>query len=220
MDSKYSFINLLHRQSIVRLGNLPSGLEDIGVLRDAKYEVLDLGGVINLQSPPEDHNHVDHTPNMDQHVNESPKQKISRIRSSCPPSLPRLSSARKRTPRCIHVDESCLSSLEGNFPKPTIYWKCRKLMNEYFESKGNVGKCKLLLCLLKSNCLVVVRRILGIKMVIISEDNNHIVRNLQSTFNAIGKTSRTKDLCVARRVLSELVVSKSTRQRCLLSHTS
>ena len=52
------------------------------------------------------------------------------------------------------------------------------------------------------------------------EANNHIVRNIQSTFNAIGKTSRTKDLCVARHVLSESVVSKSTWQRCLLSHTS
>ena len=71
-----------------------------------------------------------------------------------------------------------------------------------------------------SNCLVVVRKILGIKMVISSEANNHIVRNLQSTINAIGKTSRTKDLCAARHVLSESVVSKSTWQHRLLSHTS
>ena len=47
-------------------------LEDIGVLRDAKYEVLDLGAMINLQSLPEDHNHVEHTPNMDQHMNGLP----------------------------------------------------------------------------------------------------------------------------------------------------
>ena len=40
-------------------------LEDIGVLRDAEYEALDLGAMINLQSLPEDHNHVEHTPNMD-----------------------------------------------------------------------------------------------------------------------------------------------------------
>ena len=92
-------------------------------------------------------------------------------------------------------------SIEGKFPKHTIDWQCSKLMKEYFESKGDTGKCQLLLCLLKSNCLVVVRRILGIKMVISSEDNNHIIRNLQSTFNVIGKMSCTKDLCVARRVL-------------------
>ena len=61
-------------------------------------------------------------------------------------------------------------------------------MKEYFESKGDEGKCQLLLCLLKSNCLVVVRRILGIKMVKSSNANNHIVRNLQYAFNAIGKT--------------------------------
>ena len=82
----------------------------------------------------------------------------------------------------------------------TIDWKCSKLMKEYFESKGNVGKCQLLLCLLKSNCLVVVRRILGIKMVRSSKANYHIVRNIQYGFNAIGKTSRTKDICAARHV--------------------
>ena len=63
-------------------------LEDIGVLRDAEYEALDLGAMINLQSLPEDHNHVDHTPNMDRHVNDSRQQIIRGIHSSCPPSLP------------------------------------------------------------------------------------------------------------------------------------
>ena len=103
-----------------------------------------------------------------------------------------------------------MSGLEAMFPKHTINWQCSKLMKKYFESKGNAGKCQLLLCLLKSNCLVVVRRILGIKMVRSSEANNHIVRNIQSAFNAIGKMSCTKDLCVAHRVLSESLVIKST----------
>ena len=85
-------------------------------------------------------------------------------------------------------------------------------MKEYFESKGDAGRFQLLLCLLNSNCLVVVRRILGIKMVRSSESNNHIVRNLQSSFNAIGKMSRNKDLCAAHHVLLESVVSKSTRK--------
>ena len=91
-------------------------------------------------------------------------------------------------------------------------------MKEYFQSKGDASKCQLLLYLLKLNCLVVVRRILGIKMVRSSEANNHIVRNLQYCFNAIGKTSHTKYLCVACHVLSESVVIKSTWQRHLLSH--
>ena len=102
---------------------------------------------------------------MDQIVNEAPQQRSPGIRSSCPPSLPRLSTARKMTHRCIHVDESCFSGLEGKLPKRTIDWKCNKLMKEYFESKGDVGKCQLLLCFLKSNCLFIVRRIMGIKMV-------------------------------------------------------
>ena len=103
-----------------------------------------------------------------------------------------------------------MSGLEGKFPKCTIDWKCSKLMMEYFESKGYASKCQLLLCLLKSNCLVVVRRILGIKMIRILEANNHIVRNLQYAFNVIGKTSRTKYVCMAHRVLSKSVVRKTT----------
>ena len=57
-------------------------------------------------------------------------------------------------------------------------------------------------------------------MVRSSDANNNIARNLQSAFNAIEKMSRTKYLYVAHSVLLESVVSKSTRQRRLLSHTS
>ena len=60
----------------------------------------------------------------------------------------------------------------------------------------------------------------GHTMIRSSQANNHIVRNLQSSFNAIGKTSRTKDICAARRVLSESIVRNSRRQHHLLSHTS
>ena len=101
-------------------------------------------------------------------MNEAPQQRSSGIRSSCPPPLRQLYSATKRTSRRIHMDEICLSGLEGKFPKGTIDWQCNKLMKEYFESKDDVGKCQLLLCLLKSSCLVVVRIILGINMVISS----------------------------------------------------
>ena len=45
-------------------------LEDIGVLRDIEYEALDLGAMINLKSLQEENTHVDHTPNIDEHVNE------------------------------------------------------------------------------------------------------------------------------------------------------
>ena len=85
---------------------------------------------------------------MNRHVNEAPQQRSPGIRSSCLPSLPQFSTARKRTPRCIHVDEICLSGLEGKFPKRTIDWQCNKLMKEYFESKGDASKCQLLLCFL------------------------------------------------------------------------
>ena len=78
------------------------------MLRDVEYQALDIGAMVNLQSLQEYNNHVEHTPNMDQHVNEAPQQRSPGIRSSCPPSLPRLSSARKWNPRHIHIDEICL----------------------------------------------------------------------------------------------------------------
>ena len=65
---------------------------------------------------------------MDRDVNDSQQQKSPGIRNSCPPSLPQFSTVRKRTPRHIHEDESCLSGLEGKLPKHTIDWKCSKLM--------------------------------------------------------------------------------------------
>ncbi len=173
-------------------------------MRDA--QALGVEEMINLQSLQEDHNHVEHTPIIEECVIEAPQQRESR--TSCPPSIPRLSSVRKRTPRCIHVDESCLSGLEGKLPKRTIDWQCSKILKEYFESKSDAGKCQLLLSLLKSNSLVVVRRILGIKMVKSLDVNNHIARNLQYTFNAIGNMSHTKYLFAAHRVLLESVVRK------------
>ena len=97
-------------------------LEDIGILRDVEYEALDLGEMINFQSLQEDHDHVEHIPNMDQHVNEAPQERSSGIHCSCPPSIPQLSIVRKMTPRHIHVDGSFLSGLEGKFPKRTIHW--------------------------------------------------------------------------------------------------
>ena len=62
-------------------------LKDIGILRDVEYQLLDLREMINLKSLQEYHNHVKHTPNMEQHLNEAPQQRISGIRSSCLPSL-------------------------------------------------------------------------------------------------------------------------------------
>ena len=74
--------------------------------------------------------------------------------------------------------------------------------------------------LLKSRCLAIVRKILGIKIVRGSETSNHIVRNLVDAFQKIGRKTRSKYHNAARRILSESVVSKITRQRCLLKETS
>ena len=65
-------------------------LEDIGILRDTEFQVLDVGEMINLQYLQEDHNHVEHTPNMDQYVSEEPHQSLlqdSQLMSTSPTSI-------------------------------------------------------------------------------------------------------------------------------------
>ena len=118
----------------------------------------------------------------------------------------------RRAHKCIQVDECALESLEGKLPNQTIHYQTFKIIKQYFESKFDVGKFQLLLSLLKSKCLVVVRKILGIKIVRGSETSNHIVRNLVDVFQKIGRKTRSKDRNAARRVLSESIVSKITRR--------
>ena len=77
-------------------------------------------------------------------------------------------------------------SLEGKLPDRTIHYQTFKIIKQYFESKSDADKYQLLLSLLKSRCLVVVRKILGIKTIRLSETSNHIVRNLVDAFQKIG----------------------------------
>ena len=119
-----------------------------------------------------------------------------------PSSMPPLEIVHQITPKCIQVDESGLASLEGKLLDRTIHYQILKTIKQYFESKSNVGKCQLLLSLLKSRCLVVVREILGIKIVRGSETSNHIVRNLVDAFQKIGRKTRSKDRNATQCVLS------------------
>ena len=100
--------------------------------------------------------------------------------------MPPLEIVRRRTPKCIQVDECALESLEGKLPGQTIHYQTFKIIKQYFELKSDAGKCQLFLSLLKSRCLAVVRKILGIKIVKGLETSNHIVRNLVDAFQKIG----------------------------------
>ena len=110
-----------------------------------------------------------------------------------PSSMPPLEIMHKKTPKHIQVDKCSLASLEGKLPDRTIRYQFFKITKQYFESKSDAGKCQLLLSLLKSRCLAVVRKILGIKTVRGSETSNHIVRNLVDAFQKIGRKTRSKD---------------------------
>ena len=107
--------------------------------------------------------------------------------------MPPLEIVRRRTLKCILVDECSLESLEGKLPDQTIRYQTFKIIKQYFESKYDAGKHQLLLSSLKSRCLAIVRKILGIKTIIGSKTSNHIVRNLVDAFQKIGCKTHSKD---------------------------
>lgn len=84
------------------------------------------------------------------------------------------------------MEEICLASLEGKLSNQTIHYQSYKIIKQYFESKFDAIKCKLLLSLLKSRSLNIGRRILGIKIVRSLETSSHIFRSLVNTFQKIG----------------------------------
>ena len=82
---------------------------------DVKYAELDVQIVVDLKYSQEYHKHVECTPIMDQRVNEVPQQTGDETHTSYPSPFPWLSSARRRNPRRIHVDESSSAGLEGKW---------------------------------------------------------------------------------------------------------
>ena len=68
--------------------------------------------------------------------------------------------------------------------------------------------------------MIVVRRNLRIKMINNSEPSSHVVRILVDAFSTIGKKSRSKVHNVARHVLSQSIVNKSTMDLRILKPTS
>ena len=68
--------------------------------------------------------------------------------------------------------------------------------------------------------MAIVRRNLGIRTMKNIKSSNHIVKSLATAFTSIGKKTRSQDCNVARRVLAESIVCRSTRQRRLLKCTS
>ena len=82
------------------------------------------------------------------------------------------------------------------------------------------SKCQLFIALLKSHNLIIVRKILGIRIVKSSNTTKHVFGNIQVPCNAIGKNTRSNYHNAAHRVLLESIVNKTTRQHCLITHRS
>ena len=76
------------------------------------------------------------------------------------------------------------------------------------------------LALLKSRNMETIRIKLGIIKLNIIKSINHIIESLADAFTSIGKKTHSQDCNVARRVLTESTVFRSTRQCHLLKCTS
>ena len=74
--------------------------------------------------------------------------------------------------------------------------------------------------MLKCRYFIVVRKQLGIKVINKSCQSSHIVKSLVDAFSTIGNKIRSKDRNAARRVLSQAIVKKNTRNLYLLKPTS
>ena len=98
-----------------------------------------------------------------------------------------LTSKWKRTPKCIQVDASEFSSMEGKVPKCINLHNCSQIMKQYFDKKVEAGKCQLFLDLIKSRSMETVRINLGIITLKNIKSSNHIVKSLVAAFTSIGK---------------------------------
>ena len=68
--------------------------------------------------------------------------------------------------------------------------------------------------------MTVVRKILRIKMINISEPSSHVIKSLVDAFSIIGKKSHSKDHNAACCVLSQSIMNTSTRALLLIKPTS
>ena len=98
------------------------------------------------------------------------------------------------------MDESGLASLEGKLLIEQFLFKDLEIIKQYFESKCDTTTCQLFLSLLKSRCLTIVRKNLGIETIIGLEQ--HIVINLVDDFQKIGQKTHSKDRNATQCILS------------------
>lgn len=115
---------------------------------------------------------------------------LEMVHAIVPTPLPTLASTRQRTLKHIQFDEGLVSSLEGTLSKCAIAYQTQQIVNKYFYSKCDGDKCRLFLSLLKSRCMTVVKRKLGINMINNSGPSSHIVKILVDAFSTIGKKTR------------------------------
>ena len=82
----------------------------------------EINDYVNAISPNEEVPMV-HSPVQFPDVVETPQQRCQECLDTGPSSMPPLEIVRRRTPKCIQVDECALESLEGKLPDQTICYQ-------------------------------------------------------------------------------------------------
>ena len=90
---------------------------------------------------------------------EMPERIVDALEDRNPTPLPPLESTRRRTPKCIQVDEGLLNSMEGTLSNHSIAYQTQQILNKYFVSKCDGDKCRLFLSLLKSRGMNIARKL-------------------------------------------------------------
>ena len=89
----------------------------------------EINDCVNAISPNEEVPMV-HSPVQFPDVVETPQQRHQECLDTGPSSMPPLETVRRRTPKCIQVDECALESLEGKLPDRTIWYQTFKIIKQ------------------------------------------------------------------------------------------
>src|SRR5271156_5760129 len=114
-------------------------------------------------------------------------------------------------------DESFFSQFSSDdlVPQSTVKKQCKKIWDEYFQSKSLIGKAQLFVRLFRKKEMTPVLELLGVDNKKNSGDNVNrtIVENLQDALNDINNSSRGADLSSAHRALMTTLSSRRLTQR-------
>ena len=122
---------------------------------------------------------------------------------------------RRKQKKIINIDEDILQHMEGKIPECTCRRYVDKIWKMFFERLNETTRCQLFVQIMRGLKYRNIMKTLGLRTSNASSENT-IVKNLMDAYDTVGKTSRSKDSNVTRRVITSTVVSYQTKRSCLI----